>query len=301
VASSFVPGHGKAKEKVSNFLGNDRRLRWYEWTGLGIMFLICANNFIIGPLKADYLVVATVESKSYQTTDGQIVKIEKMPFGSDLRLTPIKRHFRFLPWGDIRRRFFCPDIFERLAGQKPACSKRPADKEFVFLTDILGQNIKEDPLDYRSRIILGDLYTFWGLIDNSKFVLAESTLQDAIKLAPDDQEGYWNLAQTKLFEMRINDALSLAQKALAMEPDHPKSRELIYKIQDIIKKIGDNRRPQRPDPDLAAVPAGFDKRLATLIKLNRAGLPKYLFIEAPALKVHRVYMDNDPGKKINST
>jgi len=184
-------------------------------------------------------VVATVESKSYQTTDGQIVKIEKMPFGSDLRLNSYKETFRFLPWEISDRRFFCPDILSALQDKSRPVPNDRQIKEFVFLTDILGQNIKEDPLDYRSRSFWETCILF-GLDRQLEIRPGGINFAGRDKNCAQRPGGYWNLAQAKLFEMRINEALSLAQKALAMEPDHPKSRELIYKIEDIIKKIGDN-------------------------------------------------------------
>lgn len=226
------------KEKATNQVGKERRLRWYEWAGLGIIFLVFINNFVIGPLKADYSAVATVKTKSVETSDGRIVKKDDKPFGSDARLAFYQETLADSPMGKFQVSDFFAQVF--LDALQDRNRTIPADqqaKEFGFLTDLIGKNIQDNPLDYKSRIILGELYTFWGLTDNSKFALAESTLRDAMKISPDDQEGYWNLAQTMMFQMRFDDALLLAQQALALEPDHPKSNTIIYQIQQIKQKM----------------------------------------------------------------
>jgi len=96
------------------------------------------------------------------------------------------------------------------------------------LTDLLSRIYGKIRLITKPGSFLGGLYTFWGLIDNSKYSLAKSTFARRIKIAPGDQEGYWNLAQTKLFEMQIDNALVLAHQALALEPDHPKSQTMVF-------------------------------------------------------------------------
>ena len=218
--------------------GGGRRLRWFEWMALGVVALICFCNFVVGPLRADYLTVATVKTKSLIMPNGQIVKKIDKPFGSDARLNSYRETLSASSMGRYQISDFFAQVFlDALEDKSQNIPEDQQVKEFVFLTDLLGQNIQTDPLDFKSRIILGDLYTFWGLIDDSKFALAESTLQDAIKLAPKDQEGYWNLAQTKLFEMRIDDALALANQALALEPDHPKSLTMIYQLQQLKQKL----------------------------------------------------------------
>lgn len=237
------------KEKGSSFFAPERRLRWYEWAALGIAFLICFNNFVIGSLRADYLVVDTAKSGYLKTAAGQIIKQEAKPFGSNERLNSYQDTLAASPMGKYQISEFFGQVF--LQALQDKTREIPADrqiKEFNYLTDLLGKNIREDPLDYKARVILGGLYTFWGLIDNSKYALAEATLQDAIKLAPSDQEGYWNLAQTKLFEMQIDDALSLAHQALALEPDHPKSQTMVFQIESIKKKIGDKLPAANPKP-----------------------------------------------------
>ena len=234
----------KTNKLTSKILpGGERRLRWFEWLALVVVALICFFNFVIGPLLADYSTVATARSESFVTPTGQVVEKNDNPFGSDDRLNSYQETLSASPMGRNQISDFFAQIFLDAAQNKSQnISDDQQVKEFVFLTGLISQNIQADPLDYKSRIVLGDLYTFWGLIDGSKFVLAESTLKDAIKLSPNDQEGYWNLAQTKLFEMRIDDALALANQALALQPDHSKSLTMIYQIESIKKKIG-NKLP----------------------------------------------------------
>lgn len=230
-----------SKGKSAKVINGGKRLRWYEWAGLGIIFWICFNNFVIGPLREDYLVVATAQPLYGKNAMGQtvIVKPEAREFGSDDRLAFYKETFSASPLG----RYQVSDFFSQLfldVLQNKSRSVIPVDrqiKEFEYLTGLIEKNIRDNPLDFKSRILLGALYTNWGLIDSSKFALAQTTLQEAIKMAPNDQEGYWNLAQTKLYQMRFDDALSLAQQALALYPGHPKSQTMVYQIEQIKQKM----------------------------------------------------------------
>jgi tetratricopeptide (TPR) repeat protein len=249
-----LPGRGlavpvKAKGKVSGFFVPEKRLRWYEWAGLGVAFLVCFNNFVIGPLRTDYLAVDTVKPRYEKTAAGQIIKQEVKPFGSQERLISYQDTLAASPMGKYQiSEFFGQGFLQALQDKTREISADQQIKEFDYLTDLLNKNIRENPLDYKARIVLGGLYTFWGLIDNSKYALAESTLQDAIKIAPSDQEGYWNLAQTKLFEMQIDNALSLAHQALDLEPDHPKSQTMVFQIESIKKRLGDKLPAANPKP-----------------------------------------------------
>jgi len=64
---------------------------------------------------------------------------------------------------------------------------------------------------------------------------AEKVLEKAIETSPTNQQGYWSLAQTRLYQGRFEDALSLAEKAVALEPNLLQSHLIVVRITQIIQ------------------------------------------------------------------
>jgi len=92
------------------------------------------------------------------------------------------------------------------------------------------------PLDYKSELLLGQLYNKWSLIDSSKTTLADNVLRRAIALSPQNQQGYWQLAQTKIYENDIDSALALAQTAYDLYPANAHSKVILDEIRALKQK-----------------------------------------------------------------
>ena len=75
-----------------------------------------------------------------------------------------------------------------------------------------------------------------------KLARAEEILKKAIEVSPTNQQGYWALAQTKLYQGRFKEALSLAEKALSLEPKLLQSHLIVIQIAKI---MGDKDLVQR--------------------------------------------------------
>jgi len=108
--------------------------------------------------------------------------------------------------------------------------------EFDFISQELEKSIKRNPLNFRLYLKLGRVYNGYFRFDQSKLSDAEKVLERAIEISPNNQQGYWYLAQTRLFQGKVNEALSLAERAVNLEPQAEKSHLVLIQI---VKLTGD--------------------------------------------------------------
>lgn len=97
------------------------------------------------------------------------------------------------------------------------------------------KSVKENPLDFRPRLFLGQLYLqcYRFTSDPEKLTDAQQTLEESIQLSPTNQQGYWNLAEVKFTEGKIDETIGLFKKAIALEPGVGQSHwylAMAYKI-----------------------------------------------------------------------
>lgn len=106
--------------------------------------------------------------------------------------------------------------------QEPESESERAAMEALFnLTEAeMEKSVRENPLDFRPHLFLGELYlkSYRSSGNQEKLVKAEETLKKAIELSPTNQQGYWNLAEVRLATGNINETINLLQQALALEP-----------------------------------------------------------------------------------
>jgi tetratricopeptide (TPR) repeat protein len=72
---------------------------------------------------------------------------------------------------------------------------------------------------------LGQFYDYFYVVskDVSNLSRAEEVLNKAISISPTNQQGYWALAQTKIYQNKLDEALSLSEKALDLDPESSQS------------------------------------------------------------------------------
>ncbi|MDD2696903.1 MAG: O-antigen ligase family protein [Candidatus Pacebacteria bacterium] len=114
-------------------------------------------------------------------------------------------------------------------------NKETVSEGFRFAEEELKNTVASAPLDFRSRLFLGrfynNFYQFSG--DTEKLKLAEEILTEAEKYSPNNQQVYWTLGQTKLFEGKKEESIELLKKAVELEPRVSQSHwylALAYKI-----------------------------------------------------------------------
>lgn len=186
-----------------------------------ILFIFSFFRFIIQPLKTDYYVIAALES----------------PPASEERLNLYRKTLETSPLGKYQIREFFGQITLEFAQseQVKEVSAENFKKEIDFVIEELEKSLKESPLDFRSHLRIGQLYNIYAvLINQAKIFEAERVLVRAIELSPTNQQGYWALAQTRLYQGRFEEAFSLAEKALELEPKVGRSHLIVVQIAQLM-------------------------------------------------------------------
>jgi tetratricopeptide (TPR) repeat protein len=108
--------------------------------------------------------------------------------------------------------------------------------ELDFVISELEKTNKESPLEYRSVFKLAKLYTLYSSIEPEKLELANFYGEECLRLSPTNQQGYWALAQIKIYQGDIDTALSLAEQAIELEPRWLQSHLIAVQISGISEK-----------------------------------------------------------------
>ncbi|MCX6764115.1 MAG: O-antigen ligase family protein [Candidatus Nealsonbacteria bacterium] len=190
-----------------------------------VVFCFSFFNFVIQPLRADNYTVVALKSSNI-----------------DERVSLYKKTLAISSLGrkEIRETF---TQYASMLSQQELSQQVPEDyqkKELDFAIDAMKENIKEQPLLYTSYLSLGRLYNIYGRFDSSKFDLSEEVLKKAIEIGPGNQQGYWALAQTELFKNKPEEAMSLAKKAIDLEPRAERSHLVAIQIAQIIARVTGN-------------------------------------------------------------
>jgi tetratricopeptide (TPR) repeat protein len=222
IASMTVPKEMTAPEKVTS------PRPWFFSVFL-ILFIPTFFYFIVQPLKTSYSTTAALQA----------------PAASEERLDLYKKALESSPLGKYQiREFFGQTTLD--FAQSEGVRQVPAEsfkKELDFVTEELEKSTKESPLEFRAYLRLGQLYNVYAvLIDPTKLSEAERVLGQAIEVSPTNQQGYWSLAQTRIYQGRFEEALSLAEEAVALEPELLQSHVIALRIAQI---IGDDELVER--------------------------------------------------------
>lgn len=160
-----------------------------------------------------------------------IMAITKRPF-SEEKLDYYKKGVSFSPIGQDQVREFFADSTIKFARDEEISRVPKSDviRELDFVAEEVKKSIERSPWNYRMFLKLGKIYNTYFYFDNSKVVEAEKYLKEAIELSPNNQQGYWNLAQTKLFQKEVDQAIALAEKAVALEPNALRSHLVLIQV-----------------------------------------------------------------------
>ena len=119
--------------------------------------------------------------------------------------------------------FETPEQFTtRLAGfsSQPVKDMKVLNDGFKLAEEELKKSINNNPLDFRLQLFLGRYYTtfyqFTGKTEN--LALAEEAFKKAATMSPKNQQAYWSLGQTLLFQGRRSEAIEYLKKAVDLEP-----------------------------------------------------------------------------------
>ena len=188
--------------------------RYYLKIFLILIFAFTFFEFVFQPARADYLVIKALKADNSQK---RVALYEKTLKTSALGKYQI-------------REFFAQQSQEILQKGGKKIPRGDVEKELNFLIAQLEKTKKESPLDFRTVLRLGHLYNLYSLLDSQKLSLAEKALKEAIELSPKNQQGYWALAQTKIYQKDFKEAIKLTEEAINLEPKLFQSHEIAIKI-----------------------------------------------------------------------
>ncbi len=111
-------------------------------------------------------------------------------------------------------------------------NKELLNQGFILAEEELKKSITQNPLDFRLYLSLGRYYNnfYQFSADKEKLTLAEKTLNKAIELSPGNQQAYFVLAQTFLFEGDYEKAIEACKKAVELEPNLAQSHWYLMKV-----------------------------------------------------------------------
>jgi len=182
-----------------------------------IIFSLSFFKFVIFPFKTDTSTIFAIRAKPF--SEERLSLYEKT-----LSFSPVGRH-------QIREFFVESTLSAKISGEIP---QENIKREFDFLTRELEKSVKECPLNFRAYLKLGQLYNIYSRYDPSKIQEAEGAFKKAIEVSPANQQGYWNLAQTKIYQGKFEEALSLTEKAVGLEPHLERSHLIAIEIARIM-------------------------------------------------------------------
>jgi len=167
-------------------------------------------------------------------TDRYVIKAMQSPTPKE-RLSYYEKTLKTSPLGKYQIRIFLADQLIRISRQETVqrIPREDLQREFDFLASELEKSIEETPLDFHSHLKLGELYNAYTLFDRGKLSRTEEVLKKAIELSPKNQQAYWGLAQTRVLQGNTQEAISLSEKALYLEPKVLRSWQILIRVLEI--------------------------------------------------------------------
>jgi len=204
------------KEKEKRFI----KKSW--WMGLILFFVFCLTflNLVVKPFIKDNLVIEAL-----------------MIQGMQEKIDIYQRIFKISPLGKYQINEFIGQNFgEYLKENTKTLSSEQVKKGLDFVLEELEKTKRSSPLEYRVTLRLAHLYNFYVTLDSQKLPLAEKYGEESISLSPTNQQGYWVLAQTRVYQSDFDNAMNLAQRAIDLEPRLFQSHQIAVQIAKIFDK-----------------------------------------------------------------
>lgn len=187
----------------------------FAYVLITVLFLFSFWNFVFNPYKSDFYTILAATAKGHN---------ERMAYMQKALESSVVGKYQI-------RGFFGEGIFEiskKIVSR--GTTKGEAQEELAYISAELEKSVKESPLDFRSWLVLGQVYNTYGGFDKTKVEEASRVLRQAMKLSPTNQQVYWALAQTCINQQKYDEALELAIKALELEPKVERSSLIAIEV-----------------------------------------------------------------------
>jgi len=214
--------------------------KWFGYVAV-ILFLICISEFVIQPLRTDYLTISAIQTMP----SGEVMEQVKanpeqgrafLEENSKQRIEFYKKALASSAMGKYQiRDFFAQRSQQFIKENIEEFSKQTVSDELMFVISEVEKSKVESPLDYRSYLKLAQLYNLYFLVDDTALIKAEEYGNKAMEVSPENQQSYWVLAQTKLYQKKVPEALSLAKQAIELEPNWLQSYSIAYQIASFVE------------------------------------------------------------------
>jgi len=207
---AFLAGWGWSGAKP----GLRKPVNWWVVGGIVLAFALTFNYAVYKPWQLDSLIIKATQTASQEErlalynkviTTSSLGKYQIIDFLSD--------HSQYL-------------ITKDLSNANPQL----ALKELNWSIEQMEKIHQQSPLDYRLVLKLAQLYNTAAIFDISKLALAQQYGKMALEMSPQNQQSYWVLAQTRMFQQDFDSALQLAQSAIDLEPNVLKSYQLASQV-----------------------------------------------------------------------
>ena len=226
---AFISGLSKEEENLSekSFLPV-KKPNFFIITFIFILFAFYLNYFIVGPYKANKFILAGYRKET--NIERRLEILDKAIYTSPLGRGHTRKHLA------------------RVSLSKEEINFNEL-KEIEFFINELSGEIKRSSFDYSAHVILGRLYlknvNILISLDElkgegiSEEVMnlarenineAEIILEKALQLSKENQEVHFYLAEAKVRQGKIEEAVLLAQKAVDLEPNILNSHLYLIRI-----------------------------------------------------------------------
>ncbi len=208
----------QAENTLKQNSGFGAKRKW-PFALIAVAFFLCFSIFVFQPAKADYYVIGSLKAESFQE-----------------RLVYYQKALEASPLGKYQiREFFGQTTQNTIASNIEVIAKDPqkveaAKEEVDFVIGELEKTAQEAPLDYKSVLRISQLTNVAAQLDIQRLAIADKYNQEALKLSPTNQQTYWAIAQTKVYERKYDEAFAAAQKAIDLEPKWLQSYKIAYQV-----------------------------------------------------------------------
>jgi tetratricopeptide (TPR) repeat protein len=190
------------KKEIKKTFDKQNEIGIFTFLTLFFIFSLSFYYFIILPFSSSSAVINFLSSQDFQAKENFLKKALSSPLGK----TQI-------------REFLAREVLNRTKFSQTEKEKKAYLELLDLIEPELEKNIKENPLDYRSYLTLGEVLTFKGATLKNQEILnkAKEILKKAIEISPKNQHAFVLLGQNYFVEGKKEDAIFYFQKAVDLD------------------------------------------------------------------------------------
>jgi O-antigen ligase len=190
------------KKEIKKTFDKQNEIGIFTFLTLFFIFSFSFYYFIILPFSSSSAVINFLSSQDFQAKENFLKKALSSPLGK----TQI-------------REFLAEEVLNRTKFSQTEKEKKAYLELLDLIEPELEKNIKENPLDYRSYLTLGEVLTLKGATLKNQEILnkAKEILKKAIEISPKNQHAFVLLGQNYFVEGKKEDAIFYFQKAVDLD------------------------------------------------------------------------------------